>query len=43
MRHLDRPQSKSQKFDSFSKEPNKIEVKVENKDPEEVKKPSEAS
>jgi hypothetical protein len=43
MRHLDRPQSKSQKFDSFSKEPKKIEVKVESKDSEEVKKPSEAS
>jgi hypothetical protein len=43
MRHLDRPQSKSQKFESFSKEPKKEVVKVESKDTEEVKKPSEVS
>jgi hypothetical protein len=39
MRHLDRPQSKSQKFDSFSKQPKK-EV-ADTKEIEEVKKPSE--
>ena len=43
MRHLDRPQSKSQKFDSFTKEPKKVEVKVETKDTEEVKKPLEVT